>query len=194
MATKPISVKFEPKKGSEHARIVEQSSQYLEETMQEVRRISRDLHPSILDDFGLMAAVESLVTEFEKRSQIKVSLTKVKVRNLLPQDAKTALYRVTQEALTNIERHAKATEVSIEFKMLDDWFEVTIIDNGCGFDAGSKRFAKSPSIGIGLRNMAERLSYFKGRFDIQSSSKGTKLTAAIPKNIIRLWNNNVEVA
>lgn len=182
------------KKGSEHARIVEKSSQYLEETMQEVRRISRDLHPSVLDDFGLMAAVEALVTEFEKRSQIKVQLTKVKVRNLLPQDAKTALYRVTQEALTNIERHAKATKVSIEFKMLDDWFQVTIDDNGCGFDAGSKRFAKSPNVGIGLRNMAERLSYFKGRFDIQSSASGTKLTAAIPKNIIRLWNNNVEVA
>jgi len=173
------------KKNSEHARLVNESSLHLEETMQEVRRISRDLHPSILDDFGLMAAVESLVGEFEKRSKISVSLTKVKVRNLLPQDAKTALYRVTQEALTNIERHANATQVDIEFAMLKNWFQVRIADNGKGFDVDSKRFAKSPSIGIGLRNMAERMSYFKGRFNMQSSEKsGTVVIAAVPKTII----------
>ena len=172
-------------KGSEHARLVNQSSLYLEETMQEVRRISRDLHPSILDDFGLMAAVESLVGEFQRRSKINVNLVKVKVRNLLPQDAKTALYRVTQEALTNIERHADATEVDIEFSMLNKWFQVSITDNGNGFDVDSKRFAKSPSVGIGLRNMAERMSYFKGRFDISSSEKhGTTVVAAVPKKII----------
>ena len=172
------------KKGSEHARLVDQSSAYLEKTMQEVRRISRDLHPSILDDFGLMAAVEALTVEFAKRSKIEVKLSKVKVRNLLPQDAKTALYRVTQEALTNIERHANASVVEIEFKMLKHWFQVRIVDNGKGFDVSSKRFTKSPSIGIGLRNMAERLSYFKGRFEVESSESGTVLIAAVPKNII----------
>jgi len=172
------------KKNSEHARLVNLSSKHLDQTMQEVRRISRALHPSILDDFGLMVAVESLVREFEKHSSIKVNLTKVQVKNLLPSDAKTALYRVTQEALTNIERHSGATEIDIEFAMVKNWFQVRISDNGKGFDVNSKRYAKSPMVGIGLRNMIERISYFKGRFDIQSSEKnGTVLTAAVPRSL-----------
>ncbi len=173
------------KKESDHARLVKKSNHYLDETMQEVRRISRDLHPSILDDFGLMAAVESLVTDFGKRLNIDVNLKKVKVRNLLPQDAKTALYRVTQEALTNIERHAKASSVDIEFSMRKNVFEVRIVDNGIGFDIGHKRFNKRPDIGIGLRNMSERLSYFKGSLQIDSTMHGTVVIASIPRNIIK---------
>ncbi len=172
------------KKDSEHARLVEQSNHYLETTMQEVRRISRDLHPSVLDDFGLMAAVDSMVEEFKKRCDIDVNLKKLKVRNLLPQDAKTALYRVTQEALTNIERHAGASKVDIEFKMRGKWFQVSIADDGVGFDVHGKRFKKMPEVGIGLRNMSERLGYFKGSFDIKSTENGTVIVAAIPRNLI----------
>lgn len=172
------------KKDSDHARLVNKSNHYLDETMQEVRRISRDLHPSILDDFGLMAAVDVLVEDFQKRLNIEVNLVKVKVRNLLPQDAKTALYRVTQEALTNIERHANATKVDIHFTMQPKWFEVKIQDNGVGFNVDHKRFNKQPDTGIGLRNMSERLGYFKGRLGIESSENGTTVIAAIPRKLI----------
>jgi len=141
-------------KDSDHARLVDKSNHYLGETMQEVRRISRDLHPSILDD-------------------------------------KTALYRVTQEALTNIERHANATAVDIRFSMKPDWFEVQIKDNGVGFNVDDKRFNKQTNVGIGLRNMTERLSYFKGRFDIHSSKNGTTLIAAIPKKWITSSASNL---
>jgi len=178
-------------KDSDHARLVDKSNHYLGETMQEVRRISRDLHPSILDDFGLMAAVEVLVEDFENRLEIDVNLVKVQVRNLLPQNAKTALYRVTQEALTNIERHANATAVDIRFSMKPDWFEVQIKDNGVGFNVDDKRFNKQTNVGIGLRNMTERLSYFKGRFDIHSSKNGTTLIAAIPKKWITSSASNL---
>ena len=178
------------KKESDHARLVEKSNHYLGETMQEVRRISRDLHPSILDDFGLMAAVDSLVADFGKRLNIEVKLKKVKVRNLLPQDAKTALYRVTQEALTNIERHANASSVDIEFTMRQDVFEVRIVDNGIGFDIGHKRFNTRPDIGIGLRNMSERLSYFKGSLEIYSSESGTVVVASVPRNVIKQPTQN----
>ena len=82
------------KKDSDHARLVNKSNHYLQETMQEVRRISRDLHPSLLDDFGLMAAVEMLVEDFQKRLDIDVKLVKVQVRNLLPQDAKLSLIHI----------------------------------------------------------------------------------------------------
>ena len=172
------------KKDSDHARLVNKSNHYLDETMHEIRRISRDLHPSILDDFGLMAAVDVLVEDFQKRLDIEVNLVKVKIRNLLPQAAKTALYRVTQEALTNIERHANASKVDIKFEMREKWFEVSIIDNGIGFDIDHKRFNIRPDVGIGLRNMSERLGYFKGRLDVQSSEKGTKVIAAIPRKLI----------
>jgi len=138
-----------------------------------------------------MAAVEALVNEFTKRSNIEVSLTKLQIRNFLPQSAKTALYRVTQEALMNIERHASASKVNIEFKMTPRWFKVIIEDDGSGFDVHSKDFVRSPSIGIGLRNMDERLSYFKGRLNVESNKgQGTKITAAIPKNIFKGWGEN----
>ena len=172
------------KKDSDHARLVNKSNHYLQETMQEVRRISRDLHPSLLDDFGLMAAVEMLVEDFQKRLDIDVKLVKVQVRNLLPQDAKTTLFRVTQEALTNIERHAIASKVEIEFKMGSKWFEVRIADNGIGFNVDDKRFKENPGLGIGLRNMTERLGYFKGHLDIRSSTQGTTVIAAIPRRWI----------
>ena len=78
--------------------------------------------------------------------EIDVNLVKVQVRNLLPQNAKTALYRVTQEALTNIERHANATTVDIRFSMKPDWFEVQIKDNGVGFNVDDKRFNKQTNV------------------------------------------------
>lgn len=177
-------------KESRHAELIDKSNEQLQIMMQDVRRISRDLHPSVLDDFGLMAAVESLLNELSKRSNIKVSLTKVKVRNILPQDVKVALYRVTQEALNNIEKHSGASKVDIEFKVSADWFAVYISDNGSGFDLGSKKLNKNPVFGIGLRNMAERLSYFKGKFEIQSNDKGTSITAAIPKSLLGAQMNN----
>ena len=182
------------KKDSDHAKLVNKSNHYLEETMQEVRRISRDLHPSILDDFGLMAAVDVLVEDFKNRLDIEVNLVKVKVRNLLPQGAKTTLFRVTQEALTNIERHANATKVDVEFTMSAKWFEVRIIDNGIGFDVDHKRFKQNPSLGIGLRNMTERLGYFKGRLDIRSSTQGTIVIAAIPRKWIISSTNDLTKA
>ena len=128
--------------------------------------------------------IRDRVGDFQKRLGIKVVLTKVQVRNLLPNDVKTALYRVTQEALTNIERHSKATEVEIQFKNKTKWFEVSIADNGQGFDVNNTRYNVRPDIGIGLRNMDERLSYFKGKLEIKSSDNGTIVIASIPKHYL----------
>lgn len=177
----------------EGPKLIKASGRYLDDTLQEVRRISRDLHPSILDDLGLMAATEALVKEFRKRCNINVKMNKVAVRNLLPQDAKTALYRVVQEALTNIERHSTAKNVVIDFALNKNWFQLTISDDGQGFDVTTMQRSRRPNVGIGLRNMAERLSYFKGRFQVESSDKGTRIIAAVPKNIMT-FKNRQEVA
>jgi len=154
----------------------------------EIRRISHDLHPSILDDLGLMAAVQALVGQFSARTGISVSLTKMPFRNLLPTDAKTALYRIVQEALSNIEKHAQATTVSILFELKDEWFRLEIKDNGNGFDTSLSGRGEA---GLGLRNMSERMGYYKGVFGIKSSSAGTVLPAGIPKNTMSMKNHNL---
>lgn len=158
---------------------------HLDHTLQEIRMISRNLHPSILDDIGLMAAVEALVDAFEQRSGIKVNFSGVKVRNLLPEEARTALYRVIQEAFTNIERHSKASEVDLTFSIRGKWFGVSVVDNGVGFDLDTLQTKQSSKRGIGLRNISERLNYLDGVYEISSSSSGTQMFAGIPKSLLR---------
>ncbi len=155
------------------------------QTLIDLRRISRDLHPRILDDHGLSAGLEALATNFSKRTNICVNLEKVAVKNLLPLDIKTTLYRVAQEALTNIERHSKATEVNISLGLRGSWIILSIADNGVGFDVESLNRSKSPTVGIGLRNMNERLSYHKGALTVKSNSEGTLIEAKITKSVLK---------
>jgi len=166
------------------------AASHLDQTLTEVTRISRNLHPSILDDIGLMAAVEALVEGFRKRTLVNVTFNSVKVRNLLPEDARTAMYRVVQEALTNIERHSGATSASITFDIRDKWFGVKITDNGVGMHNKQQQRHHSVQRGIGLRNISERLSYLNGVCEISSSSSGTKLFAGVPKTMLRRPINN----
>ena len=102
---------------SEGQKAIKNCEAHIDDTITEIRRISHDLHPSVLDDLGLMAAVQGLSEQFEKRTGISIDLKKMPFRNLLPTDAKTALYRIVQEALTNIEKHAYATTVAIHFDL-----------------------------------------------------------------------------
>jgi len=167
----------------------------LDQTLIEVRQISRDLHPSVLDDIGLMAAVEALVDGFRQRTSIDVRFNSVQVRHLLPQEARTALYRVVQEALTNIERHSHATRASIEFGIEGKWFGVTIIDNGIGFNSSETQSTQRISYrGIGLRNISERLHYLNGVCNITSNTtgSGTQIFAGIPKSMLRRSHNDWE--
>ena len=166
--------------------LIQTSEDHIDDTIVEVKRMSRDLHPSILDDLGLMVAVESLVEQFMQRTGIEVELIKVPFRNLLEKRAKTALYRVTQEAFTNIERHAQATNVRVAFELNIDLFRLTISDNGIGFDNAIP--ANSSDLGLGLRNMSERISYFKGSFDITTSGNGTTIVASLPRSTLSIVN------
>ncbi len=159
---------------------------HLDQTLSEVTRISRNLHPSILDDIGLMAAAEALLDSFRQRTSIDIHFNNVKVRHLLPEEARTALYRVVQEALTNIERHSRASEASITFGIRGTWFGVTISDNGVGFNVDDQgRESQSVQRGIGLRNISERLDYLHGICEIKSSPSGTQIFAGVPKSMLR---------
>ena len=142
----------------------------------EVRRISRDLRPGILDDLGLGPAVKTLAEEFAQRTGIKVVFETVVFRNRLEQDAKIALYRIAQEALTNIERHSGATMVSIGLRGHRNGATLKIKDNGNGINASQK----SGSKGLGLRNMQERIEQLDGTLRIASSPSGTTIEAMLP--------------
>ena len=166
--------------------LIKTSESHIDDTIVEVRRMSRDLHPSILDDLGLMVAVDSLVEQFVQRTNINVELVKVPFKNLLDKSAKTALYRVTQEALTNIERHSKATHIKVLFELNADRFKLTISDNGIGFKEAIPNTSEEQ--GLGLRNMSERISYFKGVFSVNSNGQGTTIEAEIPRSSLSIVN------
>jgi two-component system, NarL family, sensor kinase len=161
------------------------TTEKITQTLTDLRRISRDLHPRILDDHGLSAGIESLSANFSRRTGISINLDKVAVKNMLSLEIKTTFYRVAQEALTNIERHSSATEVNIAIGIRGRWLVLSIRDNGNGFDVASLNRNKSPMVGIGLRNMHERLSYHKGVFTIESNRSGTIIEAKIPKNYLK---------
>lgn len=174
---------------------IEKSRDVINQTLQDVRRLSRDLHPRVLDDHGLSVGVEALSKNFTERTGIEVKFSQILVRNLLPNDIKMTLYRVAQESFTNIERHSQATQVMIDIGVKGQWIVMSIKDNGLGFDVGAVKKSKSVNEGIGLRNMAERISFYDGEFSILSSSDGTLIEAKIPKSVLRFSNkdNNEKV-
>ncbi len=142
--------------------------------IQEVRRISRDLRPGTLDDLGLGPALKALTDEFSERTGIESELETVVFRNRLDEDAKTALFRVAQEALTNVERHSGATEIAMRVWGHKTGATLRIQDNGHGFQPNEKRD------GLGLRNMQERVEQLGGTLRILSSESGTVIEAEVP--------------
>jgi len=150
--------------------------------IQEVRRISHDLRPGVLDDLGLGPALKSLTSDFSTRTGIKTSFDTVVFRNRLDPDAKIALFRVAQEALTNIERHAQATEVHLSLSGHRKGATLRITDNGRGLTQANGKPGKSS--GLGLRNMQERIDQLDGQLRIRTASNGdnpgTVIEAIVP--------------
>lgn len=145
----------------------------------EVRRISRDLRPGVLDDLGLGPALKALTDDFRERTGIETEFSTVVFRNRLDQDSKIALYRIAQEALTNIERHSGATHVTIDLRGHKKGATMRITDNGRGLPSGPDR----ASSGIGLRNMQERIEQLDGSLRILSSRggrSGTVIEVSLP--------------
>jgi two-component system NarL family sensor kinase len=157
----------------------------LNTAIQEVRRISHHLHPRVLDELGLSAAIASLAKDFSKQTQLDISVNKPKLRKLLPDDINTSLYRVVQESLINIEKHAQATHVSIDLSIENKWLTLSITDNGVGFTRSNKNKHSVPieSFGIGLRNLTERIEYHCGQLKVCTSKEGTRIVASIPSHV-----------
>ena len=155
--------------------VFEHAADQLSNVMGEVRRISHNLRPAILDDLGLAAALQHLAQEYTLSSGTPVQFEASGCTDDLPDVANTVLFRLAQEALTNIGRHAGASRIEISLNGEHSGVTLRIRDDGRGFDA--EGIAHHPKRGIGLRNMMERMDAIGGRFAILSSAAGTTVTA-----------------
>ena len=143
--------------------------------IQSVRRISTELRPAVLD-LGLAAAVEWQVQEFQARSGIQCSV-RLLAREVVAANASTAMFRIFQETLTNVARHAKATRAEVVLQKQREQLVLLVHDNGRGFDQADPSISKS----LGLLGMRERAAILGGRVNISSApGKGTTVTAWIP--------------
>jgi two-component system, NarL family, sensor histidine kinase DevS len=144
-------------------------------TLQDVRRLAVELRPKALDDFGLVSALERLVETFSEQTGIQVDLEPRLGEERLSPDVETTLYRITQEALTNVVKHAQAKRVSIVLTRRSGSVAAVIEDDGRGFSAGSE------GNGLGLLGMRERITLVGGRLDVESSpGSGTTLSIEVP--------------
>lgn len=143
----------------------------------DVRRISHDLRPTLLDDLGLSVALEQLMADFGSRTGRMTNVRVEPVGRPLPENVALTLFRIAQEALTNVERHARASQVELGLNEEADTIRLTISDNGVGFN--TEHISRHPH-GIGLRNMRERIEYLGGRFLVESQPGNTTLTAILP--------------
>jgi signal transduction histidine kinase len=145
-------------------------------TLQDVRRLAVQLRPKALDDFGLVAALERLVQTFSESSGINTELEANIGEERLPSDVETTIYRIVQEALTNIVKHADATSVSILVVRRDALVTAVIEDNGRGFDPATER-----DDSLGLEGMRERVELHDGRLTIEAApGSGTTLRIEVP--------------
>lgn len=155
----------------------------LDETVKSVRRISSQLRPSLLDDLGLIAAIEWQLNEFEKRAGIKTKFVAPQEEVVLPVSSKTALFRIFQESLTNVARHSQAKKLSVELRRENQSIIMSIIDNGKGFD--KKRIAEKKTLGI--LGMKERCEMIGGTYEISSAAgEGTAVVVSVPFGEIKV--------
>ena len=145
-----------------------------ETSVNEVRNMALLLRPSMLDDLGLVAAVEWQAREVSKRTGMLVDTVEENVPDDLPEDQKTCIYRVVQEALNNCAKHAQAKHARVSLKRVPNHLKVTIEDDGKGFDASRVR-------GLGLVGMNERVSQLGGALKVDSApGRGTRISADLP--------------
>ncbi len=151
-----------------------------ESTLQTVRDLSRLLHPAVLDDIGLSAAIDTYVREFRKRYEVPVDFVHEAVDVRLPAECEVAAYRIVQEALTNVARHASATSCRVVLRQVGGHMEVSVEDDGIGFDPEAQRRG-TIARGLGLLGMRERIVRIGGRFIVDSAiGHGTRVVVRLP--------------
>jgi signal transduction histidine kinase len=148
---------------------------------EEVERISHNLRPSVLDQLGLAAALRATSTEFAERTGVSVKLACARSTARLSADTELTLYRILQEALRNVEKHARARHVTVHLTKLRNIVQLTIHDDGIGFDPDDHPAQRKGKGGLGLLSMSERATYVGGVLKIKSVRRvGTEIEIRIP--------------
>lgn len=164
----------------------------------EIRAFAYLLHPQNLLDGGLKSAIEEFAVGLSSRTSLETRLKIDSAVDEFPNDTQRSLLRVVQEALANVFRHAKATQVTISIKATDTGVTLRISDNGCGMPLSQTRDGHNGlSLGVGIPAMRARLDQMGGTFEIHSSStaacSGTTVYATIPRTISRNGNKPVNI-
>jgi PAS domain S-box-containing protein len=153
----------------------------VDQIIESVRRLSRDLSPSILEDLGLSAALRWLVREFKERFKIKFTSSIPEIDNLFPREGQTLIYRIFQEAFTNIGKHAQANHVSVVIKKEERRVSFLVEDDGIGFDVEKQDVLDHTEKGMGLSAMDERVRMLGGQLEVSSQrNQGTTISFIIP--------------
>jgi signal transduction histidine kinase len=153
------------------------------QTLDEVHRLSVELRPAMLDDLGLVAAVRSQAKEFEAAHGVRTAVTVQGLEHRLPALVETSVYRIVQEALTNVGKYAQAQHAVIRLSLEDGLFSACVSDDGVGFDPETALHSKGRE-SLGLVGMQERVGLLGGGFAIDSSpGKGTNVHFAIPLDL-----------
>lgn len=156
-------------------------SERLTSISDDVRQMAYRFHPSILDDLGLVKAVRRLLDDFSSRNGITSTYVHQDPTKVLPAELAICIYRVVQESLSNIARHARASQVEVELICDDDLVYLSVRDNGMGFDAAALAHTGTH---LGLLSMKERVRLAKGRLDIDSTpGQGTHVRVEIPHDM-----------
>jgi len=162
-------------------RQLEESIETVDDLVEQVRSLSLDLRPSMLDDLGLVAALEWYCQRQSRRLAIPITFSAAPFSSRLSPELETTFFRVVQEGLTNAAKHSQATQVWVTLQQRDSTLQITIRDNGIGFDTATRHVHSERGSGIGLHGMEERLRLVEGQFDITTApGHGTEIRARVP--------------
>lgn len=158
--------------------VTDQAQEHLARATEEVRRIAHNLRPSVLDDLGFLSAINEVCIEFGERTGIRVDMGSSRLPTRLPSDLELALYRLVQESLANIEKHAQAGSVQVSLTQMGGNLRLQVRDDGQGF---APELEQRQHAGLGLINMRARVAQFGGRFQLRSApAEGTEISVRIP--------------
>jgi PAS domain S-box-containing protein len=160
--------------------LASEAKEFSDSLAREIRTMSYLLHPPLLDEVGLESAIRWYVDGFSERSNIKVDLDLPKGADRLPREIELVLFRVVQESLTNVHRHSGSSTARIGLTRSEHHLQIEIADRGKGIATDKHRKLTAARLGVGVRGMEERLRQFGGTLQIESSNKGTTVTARLP--------------
>lgn len=153
----------------------------LERTLGQVRRLSRELHPAVLEDLGLVSGLRWLVDRMARSRGIELQFSADSLASRLTPEIEIACFRIAQEALTNIARHARARQGQVELRQSDGMIVVSVADDGIGFDVQTARQGAALGTSLGLLGMQERVQAVGGTLEIESNPEhGTLVRARFP--------------